>query len=173
MQLCGFSYIFMWTLNYLGLSKGFLWLCKSTYVKYGETKSLGLTGQERMLFFSQGVNKGDVSVCFELLWKGPLVWLCLLLSRKPTFPGVLFMLIVLFLLLSSSRFWLQIQSNKCGQTHMLGLPSLCPSVSVLLLCPSSVFPCLCASCFGRISLVQNLFRDSSLMVMKQLFGKTA
>lgn len=77
----------------------------------------------------------------ELLWKGPFVWPCLLLSRKPTFPRVLFMLIILFLPLSSSRFWPQKQSNKCGQLHFeSSRPSLRLSVR-----SSPLFPCHCAS----------------------------
>ncbi len=115
--------------------------------------------QEGMPLFYQclGANKGDISVCFELLWKDPFVWLCPLLSRKPTFPGVLFMLIVLFLPLSSSHFWPQTQSNKCGQPHMFEsslFTSLCLSPSVCLLCSFFVFSssmCLSVSCLNRLS----------------------
>lgn len=93
-----------------------------------------------------------VSVCFEWLWKGPFVWLCLLLSRKRTFPRVLFILIVLFLPLSSSRFW-QTQSSKCGQTCK---SEFCPFVSSCLflftLYALCIFPSPSLSSLNNLSL---------------------
>ena len=111
------------------------------------------TGRDVPFYKCLGANKGDISVCFELLWKAPFVWLCLLLSRKPTFPAVLFMLIVLFLPLSSSRFWPQTQSSKCGRPRMFEsslFTSLCLSPSLFRLC---IFPSLClsVSCSTRLS----------------------
>lgn len=133
------------------------------------------TGRNAPLYQCMGANKGDISVCFVLLWKDPFVWLCPLLSRKPTFPGVLFMLIVLFLPLSSSHFWPQTQSSKCGQPHMFESSLFTSLFFRLSVCsvPSLCLFRLCASqsLVWIVSPVLDLFCCSSLEAMKQLLGK--
>lgn len=159
----------------------------STEVNFNKREEFGIKciffpsrapGRDAPFYQCLGANKGDICVCFELLWKGPFVWLCPLLSRKPAFPGVLFMLIVLFLPLSSSRFWPQTQSSKCGWPHMFESSLfLCPSVC-LSVCsfPSLYFP-ICVPLSLSILVwiifpILDLFAHSSLVAMKQLFGKT-
>lgn len=146
-----------------------------SWIQFGKMYEFRLRDDRKgRLFFFKKKNEckvaNKVSVCFEWLWKGPFVWLCLLLSRKRTFPRVLFILIFLFLPLSSSRFW-QTQSSKCGQTRK---SEFCPFMSSCLflfaLYALCIFP-LRASRVWIISPFLDLFSHSSLVATEQLFGK--